>query len=311
MKKPIVRKLLLIDDELEFLESLKIFLESNGYFVSIAQNLEQSISAIQKHDFDLILTDIEMPIQSGLDVIEMLVEGLGVSTPIVLLTGRANITNLTEALRLGVTDFVTKPVQPNPLLDTIKYQINKHKRKYQDYDLDHALVNFNKKYIFIPDEYLNFSIVSFLFSEIQKNMYVEPIKKNELFLILEEALSNAFIHGCWQLSLTERNFDNENLKKFLSVKNRQSISTKQYVTVEMLFVRSSGRMHITVSDTGIGFDHKYYMSTLSEMTLLDHCSGRGLFLMHTLSEKMTFSKNGSQIEIVLKISEPETEPFFV
>jgi DNA-binding response OmpR family regulator len=310
MKQPIVRKLLLIDDELEFLQSLKLFLDSSGYFVSIAQNLDQAISAIQKHDFDLILTDIEMPIRSGIEIVEMLVEGLGVMVPIVILTGFSDKLNLSVALRLGISDFITKPVQPNMLLDVIKYQINKHKRKSQDFDLDHALVNLKKKYIFIPEEYFNFSIVSFLFSEIQKSLFIEPVKKNELFMILEEALSNAFLHGIWQLSIIERSYDIETLIQRvaeINLLNRAIKNTKQYVTVDLLYVRSTGRLHITITDTGSGFDYQLFMSNLSETQVMDQIHGRGIFLIKTLSEQMTFSNNGSQIEIILKISEPEKE----
>ena len=303
MNSKLVRNLLIIDDEKDLLESLKLFLESSGFDVTTCLTVDQATNALKHKDFDLVLTDIEMPIQTGLDFIEIQFEVYGLTTPVIVMSGKANMVYLTEALRLGVSDFVTKPIQPNLLLDIIRNRIKKNKRKNLDFDLDHSLMNFNKSFIFYPEDYIYNSVVGYLFSEIQKNIKLNPYKKNEVYLILEEAISNAFLHGIWQLTLEERLSDKETLEKTLLQRELEANdSIKRGVFVEFLFNRVTEKMTMIIKDTGAGFNYEQFLAQIDSTMESRQFSGRGIFLMYTLSEKLLYHDGGSKIEIIIDVA---------
>ena len=298
-----VRNLLIIDDEKDLLESLKLFLESSGFSVTTCLTVDQATNALKHKDFDLVITDIEMPIQTGLDFIEVQFEVYGLTTPVIVMSGKANMGYLTEALRLGVSDFVTKPIQPNLLLDIIRSRIKKNKRKNLDFDLENSQMTFNKSFVFYPSDYIYNSIVGYLFAEIQKNIKLNPYKKNEVYLVLEEAISNAFLHGIWQLTPEERLSDRETLEKVLQKKEEEAKNKKKRgVFVEFNFSRVTEKMTILVKDTGEGFNYDQFLSQIDSAMESRKLSGRGIFLIHTLSEKLIYHDGGSKIEIIIDVS---------
>jgi DNA-binding response OmpR family regulator len=318
------RKLLIIDDDTELLDSLKLYLESKDFFVTIATNGDDAIYHIQHNHYDLVLTDIEMPQKNGLEISETMTEGLGVSVPIVIMTGRASMAYLAEAIRVGISDFIAKPIQPALLVEIINSQINKARRKTLDFELDHSLVHFCKSYIFYPDEFFSNSIVRFLCSEIQKNLSLSAQKKNSIYLVLEEAISNAFLHGIWQLTPAEKMNDKDALIDIIYKKtidgaipyiqmphiepylpHLDKINT-HHIFVEICFDSSQQKIRIVIKDSGQGFDYEKYEG--GDSNKLDHKSfvGRGLFIIKTLCEKMTFGDNGSKLEIMINVSDSES-----
>ena len=296
-------KLLIVDDEREILYSLKQLLEFKHYAVTTCNNVEQAINAIKYEHYDLVLTDIEMPVKTGLDLIATLREGMDVSIPIVIMTGRATMDYLAEALRLGASDFINKPVNGAMLDELIKNHIRKSKRKKLDYNLSHSLQESYKLYKFLPEEFFNNSIVEFLNSEIQKNFKISALKKSEIGLILEEVISNAFLHGIWELSIEDRRLEREALISLTNKKNYEMMieKPKQFVSVEMIY--KNNYLHLFVKDTGKGFNFSKYLHK-GKITTIDPRSfnGRGLFLIMTLSEDLKFHDNGSKIEIIISIN---------
>jgi DNA-binding response OmpR family regulator len=301
MKIKTKRKLLIIDDEKELLESLKLFLSGYNFDVNTFSNIDQAIASITHNNYDLILTDIEMPIKSGIHFVEIVTEGLGVTVPILFMTGKVNVEYLTEAIRLGVADFIAKPIQPNQLLEIINHQINRSKTKLLGFELDHATINFQKSYKFYSEEYFTNSIVRYLFTEIIKNISLSAYKKNELYLVLEEVISNAFFHGLWKLTEHERNLNREALLEIIfdrqEMVNVSNLADSDFVYVEVGYKQANEMLYITVKDSGKGFNFKKYIQTIENAIDFKSLTGRGLFLINTLCEKMSFSDEGSRIDL--------------
>ena len=112
-------KVLLVDDEKEFVETLAMRLETRGLTVSVAETGEMAVEKVQEKSFDAILLDLAMPDMDGIDTLKRLRE-LNPDSQVVLLTGRATVKKATEAMRLGALDLLEKPVDIEVLVEKIE-----------------------------------------------------------------------------------------------------------------------------------------------------------------------------------------------
>src|SRR5205085_7878272 len=100
--------LLLVDDDPEALEWLSELARAEGFTVSQADSLRAARIHMSRLQPDLLLTDLQLPDGKGMDLVNDL-ESRN-STEVVLITGHASVESAVEALRLGATDYMVKPV---------------------------------------------------------------------------------------------------------------------------------------------------------------------------------------------------------
>jgi two-component system, NtrC family, nitrogen regulation response regulator NtrX len=110
--------LLLIDDDPNTLASLARAFRLAGHEATVCDNAARAFELLRETHFDLILSDVVMPGKSGLELLEELKKA-GVQTPIVLISGQANIEMAVKATRLGALDFLEKPLSTEKLLVTV------------------------------------------------------------------------------------------------------------------------------------------------------------------------------------------------
>lgn len=103
--------ILLVDDDIASLQALPhmIALRIHGVQVDTSDNARAALEQIQEHDYDAIVSDIKMPGMDGLELLAKIQE-LRSEIPILLITGHAEQTLLTQALRGGAYDFIQKPI---------------------------------------------------------------------------------------------------------------------------------------------------------------------------------------------------------
>ena len=134
-------KVLLIDDEVEFLDVLSERLRSRGVQVQTAESGERALELVEETSFDAVVLDLAMP---GLDGIETLrrMRGACPGIQVILLTGRATVPKSVEVMKLGAVDVLEKPADFDLLLSKIKEASDKRasllEKKMED-DLDDIL----------------------------------------------------------------------------------------------------------------------------------------------------------------------------
>lgn len=111
--------ILVIDDERSIRNTLKDILEYEEHQIKLAENGPAGIDEFKKNKFDLVLCDIKMPDMDGMEVLENLSE-LNNDVPVVMISGHGNIETAVEALKKGAYDFISKPLDLNRLLVTVK-----------------------------------------------------------------------------------------------------------------------------------------------------------------------------------------------
>jgi len=119
-----VEKVLLVDDEEEFLEALSERMRAREMEVSTSTSPAEALKRIENESFDAIVLDFQMPEMDGLQVLKILKEKRP-ELQVILLTGHATLQKGIEAMKLGAMDFLEKPAD----LDTLSDKIKKAKTK--------------------------------------------------------------------------------------------------------------------------------------------------------------------------------------
>lgn len=114
-----IAQILWVDDEIESLQSQKIFLETKGYSVHTLTNGYDAIEYIQQHSVDVVLIDESMPGITGLETLTRMKQ-LQQRLPIVLITKNETENLMDEAIGSQIADYLIKPVNPNQVLLSLK-----------------------------------------------------------------------------------------------------------------------------------------------------------------------------------------------
>jgi DNA-binding NtrC family response regulator len=118
MTEELKARVLLVDDEEDFLTMLAERLENRGLKVSTAKKGEDALVEVDEQKFDLIILDLAMPGIDGLETLKR-IKGKQPDTEIIMLTGQGTIKTTMEAMKLGAEDFLQKPVDISLLMDRI------------------------------------------------------------------------------------------------------------------------------------------------------------------------------------------------
>ncbi len=105
----ILGRILIIDDEQENTEIIRDILEDVNYQTVLARSANEAKTIVTVENFDLILLDVWMPGQDGISLLSEWVND-GFDTPIVMMSGHAEVTDIVKALKLGAVDFLKKPL---------------------------------------------------------------------------------------------------------------------------------------------------------------------------------------------------------
>jgi len=113
-------RLLVVDDEPNMLRLLKtILMDKTGYEVTTTNNPLEVSKMLQEDHYDLVITDLKMPLVDGIDLIGI-VKGIDSTMPIIVITAYGTIETAEEAIQKGAYDFITKPFRKETIFITIK-----------------------------------------------------------------------------------------------------------------------------------------------------------------------------------------------
>src|SRR5580692_11742708 len=130
--------ILVIDDEAGIRESLEVLLTLEGYGVRTAMDGEQGLRILEVENFDLVLLDLALPGQSGLELLPQIKERQP-ETPVIMITAYGTVDNVVEAVRAGAENFVQKPWDNEKLLADIRSAVARHKAEEENLQLKRTL----------------------------------------------------------------------------------------------------------------------------------------------------------------------------
>ncbi len=113
------KRILLVDDDREIVESMRIALEAAGYAVLVARDGNQGLAIAEREDPDLVILDMMMPKRSGFLVLEKLRRSRPVPLRIIMVTANEGSRHKAYAETLGVDDYIRKPFAMDRLLSSV------------------------------------------------------------------------------------------------------------------------------------------------------------------------------------------------
>ncbi|NCC26096.1 MAG: response regulator [Deltaproteobacteria bacterium] len=111
-------KVLLVDDEVEFLEAMSERLRLRDMEVKTATNAEDALAMLGEEQFDAVFLDLQMPGTDGIKGLKM-IKNMNPNLQVIFLTGHATVEKGIQAMKLGAMDFMEKPVDINVLSEKI------------------------------------------------------------------------------------------------------------------------------------------------------------------------------------------------
>src|SRR5690242_2893990 len=126
--------LLIVDDDQNTLASLARAFRLAGHEATVCDNAARALELVKTQPFDIMLSDVVMPGKDGLALLEDL-RNLGVTMPVVMISGQANIEMAVKATRLGAADFLEKPLSTDKLLLTLENVLKLKRLEDENRDL--------------------------------------------------------------------------------------------------------------------------------------------------------------------------------
>ena len=111
-------RILVVDDEESIRDLLRLVLSGQGYSVVTASGGEEAIEYLEAQPFDLVITDLVMPTVNGVEVLRA-AKRIDPNFPVIVITGYPSVETVTELVRLGAGDYLTKPFNVDVVIVTV------------------------------------------------------------------------------------------------------------------------------------------------------------------------------------------------
>ena len=176
----IMQSILVVEDEKEIAEAIKIYLEEEGYNVEICLDSTKALEKLRTKEFQLILLDIMMPKIDGITLARNIRKFS--SIPIIFLSAKSESIDKITGLNAGADDYITKPFEPLELIARVKANIRRYcklenKIEKDTVKIDGLEINDKTKEVFIDGENIKLTPIEY------KLLYFLATNKGQVFSI--------------------------------------------------------------------------------------------------------------------------------
>ncbi len=291
--------ILLVDDEELIVELLENYFESLGYEVTAVSNAEKALEILQNnYSFDLVITDINLPGKSGIDLLKITRE-IRPELPVVLVTGHKTMDFAISAIKNGATDFITKPFQLNNVRKVVE-KVIRYKLKTEKKEQIFEYARFIKMDFEFPTRELDAGVLAdYMAHLLLKTRFCNEGEVNQFYLVFLETIVNAIEHGNLELASAIKGDDFDRFLQFEQLREERLkdpayCNRKVFIQMEI----SPRMFSVTVRDEGPGFDWKAAMEKVEMETINLESHGRGFVFIRSVMDEMLFNERGNSITLV-------------
>lgn len=272
--------ILIIDDDVNNIEILKLDLEDGGHKILTGCDGVEGWDVLQqnKEDVGVILLDRMMPNMDGMEFMARLKADESVSQkPVIMQTAAAEKSQVAEGIEAGVYYYLTKPYDVEVMQSVVRAAMS----DYANYSvLRGELLQHKQKIRLVKESY--FEIMTLgdarYLSTFLANFYPDS---QRVILGISELLTNAVEHGNLGITYAEKTRLHRADKWEAEVERRQQLPENIDKVVLVHFKREEGQILLTISDEGEGFDWQQYIKIDPDRAM--HSHGRGIALSNLLS----------------------------
>ena len=299
----VMQTLLVVDDSRVDRRLVGGLLQKTGeYEVIYAEIGRDALERLELDIPDAVLTDLHMPEMNGLELVQTIKSDYPL-IPVLLMTAQGSEELAVEALRLGAASYVTKRRLGEDLISTIHQILEAASSNRGETRLLNRISSVETSYI-LPNET---RLVHALSGQVRDTMRAMRIfSENDrlrISIAFEESLLNALYHGNLEVSSDLRYEDQTAYEDLARRRSLQEpyIDRQLYVDISL----TQDGVRFSVRDEGSGFDPQ----TIPDPTdpeYLDRPNGRGMLLMKSFMDELTYSESGCHVTMMKKSPPPET-----
>jgi len=273
-----------------------------GLRVEMAASGGEALERLESINPALIVTDLVMPGISGLELVAQIVERRP-EIPVILMTGKGSEEIAVKALEAGAASYVPKGALHQLLLSTVQDVLSMVRERHSHARLMDGLTRGKFGFVLHNDAALIPSLINYVQSLVSSIGLCDEASVIRVCIALEESLRNALFHGNLELTSEQREGDPEVYQKLIDdrVQREPYRNRKLHVTIDV--TANSGEF--IVRDEGPGFDPTK-LPDPTDPENLEKVSGRGLLLMRTFMDDVTFNATGNQVTMTKRCPAPES-----
>jgi CheY-like chemotaxis protein len=299
-----MQTLLVVDDSRVDRRLVGGLLQKTGeYEVIYAENGRDALQRLELDIPDAVLTDLHMPELNGLELVQAIKQNYPL-IPVLLMTAQGSEELAVEALRLGAASYVTKRRLGEDLVATVHQVLEAASTNRGETRLLNRIASIETSYV-LPNETRLVHALSAQVRDTMRSMRIFPENDRlRISIAFEESLLNALYHGNLEVSSDLRDQDH---MAYESMAHQRSL-TEPYID-RQLFVEISltqKAVRFSVRDEGPGFDPASIPDP-TDPEFLDRPSGRGILLMKSFMDEVTYSENGNQVTMFKNAPPPEVD----
>lgn len=291
-------RLLVVDDEASIREMLMETLSHAGnYEVDTAGDGREALQKMRASKYDLVVTDLRMPEMDGCRLLDISRHEFP-EIPVVVITGYARLETAIDALRLGASNFITKPFRLAEILEVVEKSIRRKIARETPQRVLPCLHSEQLVFHIPPSLDSKSGVIHYLTEKLVGIGICDESAKYFVGVSLDEAITNAIFYGCLELpsGLRETESGTEVFNQMIQDRSADPKYSTRAVTIEMDL--SPEQAIYRVTDPGPGFDAPDMSAGPIEPTDLSRLHGRGLLLISCFMDEIRYSPKGNQITLI-------------
>jgi len=292
---PAQHTVLVVDDAAIDRRLVSGILEKEGdYQIVLATNGKDALQALKSQPIDLVLTDMQMDEMDGLQLVETVRADYPL-TPVILMTALGSEEIAVQALEKGAASYVAKRRLQQDLIEIVRQVIDNSDENRLQSRLMHRLARNEFSFVLNNDLNLVRSLVKYLRQTLRCVRLVDEVDRLRVGIAVEEALLNALYHGNLEVSSELKEKDPYLFEETARQRCEQEPYRNRLIYIDALVSREQARF--VIRDEGRGFNPDA-LPDPTDLANLEKPSGRGILLMRSFMDEISFNEQGNQVTLV-------------
>jgi CheY-like chemotaxis protein len=262
--------------------------------VSYVSHGAEALARMERQLPDLVLAELVLAEMDGLELVTA-IRNKYPRVPVILMTSRGTEDAVVQALRCGAASYVPKRSLARDLLSTVENVLSVAAQQRVQRRLLECVTRSEHTFVLQNDSTLFHPLISFIQEAAGQMGLCDGTDRTRLGVALEEALANALYHGNLEMSSQLREEDDAHYQALIDERRQQSPYRDRRIYVEVALSRRQAVF--AIRDEGRGFNP----TTLPDPTdpaNLEKVSGRGVLLMRSFMDEVTYNAEGNQVTMV-------------
>ena len=286
---------LIVDDSTVERRVVQGLLEKETHWtITEARDGEEAIAMIEAKLPDLVLTDLQMPGMDGLQLTQEIRRKYPL-VPVVLMTAQGSEEIAVQALECGAASYVPKSDLVRQLADVLDRVLAAAGEKRSLSQLMRCLTEWRASFELPSDASIVLSLVAHLQRVMSEMRLFDESERLRVGVALEEALLNAAHHGNLEISSQLR--EDDHTAYYRLARERLNIDPYADRRIRVDVLLNPRRAEFTIADEGPGFDPSK-LPDPTDPANLDRPCGRGLLLMRTFMDELSYNPTGNEVRLV-------------